>query len=180
MPAENSYSVMAQALRTALLADLTVPPYSWPLANGADTGLLISLRVFKEGNLPPFTRYSIIVSPSPNPWDESRLGVPQIEYLHRADLFILVKNFDEEESLFGTVHPNRGLFQLVSDVKQVLRISSLGGLITLGNKTYDEPAGPLSFQSFTGGFDVGEKAFVQRVKLQFVGRMAPFCHPRNL
>jgi hypothetical protein len=172
---------MLEGLEHTLRVDLQTPPYSWPIPAGTDTGLVTDVRVYKEANLPSFTRYAIIISPGTQPWTERRIAVPQIEYIHSADLYLLVKNFHETNSLIGTTHPNRGLFQLVADVKEILRISTLGGLVTASNKTYDEPAGSggnLQFHHFTGGFDTGEKSFVHRVKLQYVANMTPFCHPR--
>jgi len=97
----------------------------------------------------------------------------------RADLWLLVKNWHETDSLFGTAAPDLGLMQLLWDVKELLRLSDLDGLIDRGNKTYDEPAGPVSFESSAvQAFDSGEKAFIHRVRLVYTARLNPFCHPR--
>jgi hypothetical protein len=176
--AANSYSLICAALAAELLTDLA-PSYS---------GLVVSKRHFKPDNLPEnFTRYAIIVSPGGRPWDERRTAVREIQYIFRADLFLLVQNFDPDLSLFGTglseADP-RGLFQMVSDVKDALRLSTLGGIL---DKTYDEPGGDPSknggggveFQSLASpAFDTGNYPIVHRARIPFVARTMPFCHDR--
>lgn len=166
--AANDYSRMVNGLETALLAGL--PHF---------VGLLIDKKIFKPNDLGDFPRYKIVISPNGVPWEERRIGVPQIQYIMRADLWLLVKNWHETDSLFGFVAPDLGLMQLVWDVKEVLRLSDLDGLIDRGNKTYDEPSGPLNFESgAVQAFDSAEKAFVHRVRLVYTARLNPFCHPR--
>lgn len=166
--AANEYSQMVEGLvevLSTLVADYTA--------------LDVRAKLFKPNDLPEFTRYLIIVSPPAAPWGERRIGIPLIQYEMKADLYLLVKNFDESKSLFGTVAGELGLFQLIGDVKTLLRLSDLGGLIDKGNKTYDEPAGPLNFEgSAVPAFDSDEKAFVHRARLVYTARLNPFCHPR--
>jgi hypothetical protein len=166
--AANQYSQVVSGLVTAL-EGLTGYP-----------GLIVRAKLFKPNDLPEFEQYLIVVSPNAMPWDERRIGIPLIQYIMRADLFLLVKNFDEFKSLFETtVAGELGLFQMIDDVKTLLRLSDLGGLIDKGNKTYDEPSGPLNFEaSAVVGFDSDEKAFVHRARLVYTARLNPFCHPR--
>lgn len=164
----NPYSTMAASLVTVIGTLVTGYP-----------GLVVKAKLFKPNDLPDFDRYAVIVSPNVMPWDERRTGIPQVQYILKADLFLLVKNFHEEDSLFGVAATALGIFEMINDVKTLLRLSDLGGLIPAGVKSYDEPAGPLTFESgATGGLESAEKAFVHRARLVYTARMAPFCHPR--
>lgn len=149
-------------------------------------GLVVSRRHFKPGKLPTFTRYAIIVSPASRPWDERRLTVSSVQYTFRIDLYLLVVNWDEtDDPLFGVTPGRFGLFQMIQDVKDLLRASNLGGLL---DKTYDEPAGDpqrlggggVEFQELAStGFDSAEYTFVHRVRLPYVARLQPECHDRS-
>lgn len=165
----NDYSTMTTRLVAELAAGLAA----------AYAGIVVVGKVFKPNDLADFPRYCIVVSPNALPWDERRIGVPQVQYIMRADLWLLVKNFDEAASVYGTVAGSLGLFELINDVKTLLRLTGLSGLINAGNKTYDEPAGPLNFEgNAVQAFDSGEKAFIHRARLVYTARLNPFCHPR--
>lgn len=147
-------------------------------------GLVVQRGLFRPAALPAFDRYAIFVAPASRPWDERRIAVPEIQYIMRVDLFLLVKNWEQTDApLFGTAAGNRGLFEFIQDVKTLLRLSDLSGLL---DKTYDEPggdpskqgAGGVEFQDPIGGFDAGEYAFVHRARIPYQARLKPFCHPR--
>lgn len=151
---------------------------------GNYANLYVARGLFRPAALPTFDRYAIIVSPAPRPWDERRVAVPKIQYTLRVDLYVLVKNWEQTDNpLFGTAAGNRGLFELVNDIKVLLRLSNLSGLL---DKTYDEPggdpsaqgAGGMEFQDTIPGFDTAEHALVHRVRIPYQARMEPFCHPR--
>lgn len=166
--AANKYSLMTERLQTVLAAGLV-----------QYTALRVDRKIFKPNDLADFTRYCIVISPNGNPWEERREGVPKIGYIFRADLWLLVKNWDETLSVYGTAAPDLGLLQLVEDVKDLLRLSDLEGLIDRGSKTYDEPAGPLTLDSTAvAAFDSAEKTWVHRARLVYTARMTPFCHER--
>jgi hypothetical protein len=146
----------------------------------------VQRSLFRPAELPAFTRYAIIVTPNSRVWEERRIAIAMIQYVVRLDLYLLVKNWDtSSDSLFGTTAGSLGIFELIDDVKDLLRISTLNGLI---DKTYDEPGGDSSeqgggaveFQDTIQGFDSGEHAFVHRAKIPYVALTTPFCHPRNL
>jgi hypothetical protein len=168
----NSYTDLVTAL-TAKLVTLT--GYS---------GLTVLSQQFRPAALPAFGNYCIVVSPNARPWDEIRTGVRQIQYLHRVDLFLLVRRWDESgDSLYGTASGKLGLFQMVEDVKFLLRGTTLGELL---DRTYDEPGGDLSkggaggvdFEELAApGFEAGEYSFVHRVRIPYLARMQAFCHP---
>jgi hypothetical protein len=88
-----------------------------------------------------------------------------------------------DDPLFGTTTGALGLFELVDDVKDLLRLSDLAGLL---DKTYDEPggdsnkqgAGAVEFQDTIQGFDSAEHAFVHRARIPYVALTIPFCHQR--
>jgi hypothetical protein len=150
------------------------------------TAILVQRSLFRPAELPAFTRYAIIVTPSTRVWEERRESVARVQYVLRLDLYLLVKNWDtSSDPLFGTTAGSLGLFELIDDVKDLLRISTLNGLL---DKTYDEPGGDSSahgggsveFQDTIQGFDSAEHAFVHRAKLPYVALTIPFCHTRNL
>jgi hypothetical protein len=172
--AANQYSAVTAQLVTELGA---LSGYS---------SVVVSRRIFRPSSLPAFTRYCIIVSPAPRPWDELRLGAGKIEYVFRVDLYLLVRRWEETDNpLFGTSAGNYGLFQMIEDVKTMLRLSTLGGLL---DKTYDEPGGDstalgsggIEFQEIASpGFESDEFSFVHVAKVPYKARTVPFCHPRN-
>lgn len=140
------------------------------------TGLLVRRMVYHPATMPDFTRYAIIVAPPGRPWTERRVSTALVQYSFGVDVYVFVKRFDEEQSVWGVSPPNLGLFQLVDDVKTYLRYTDLSGVL---DKTYDEPGGPLEFDAVaTAGYDSAEYAFVHRAKIPYVCRVRPFCHPR--
>jgi hypothetical protein len=169
----NGYSSVSSALKSLLTG---LSGYS---------GLVVSEQHYKPDLLPAsFSRYGIIISPSGRPWEERRTGNLEVQYIFRADLMVLVANFDPTNALLGATAPNKGLFEMVSDIKDLIRTSSLGGLL---DKTYDEAGGdsrmngggPVEFQSTAApGLDTGNYAVVNRARIPFVGRTQPFCHGR--
>lgn len=172
--AANEYSAVTAQLVTELSA---ISGYS---------SVVVSRRIFRPSGLPAFPRYCIIVSPAPRPWDEQRLGAGKIGNIFRIDLYLLVRRWEESDHpLFGTSAGNLGLFQMIEDVKVMLRLSTLGGLL---DKTYDEPggdsaalgAGGIEFQEIASpGFENDEFQFVHVAKVPYKARTVPFCHPRN-
>lgn len=164
--AVNDYATMTARLKTELAAGLAA----------AYAPISVERKLFKPNDLADFTRYAVVIAPNGNPWEERVIGVRQVQYLFRADLWLLVKNWHEEDSIYGTTAPDLGLLQLIWDVKELLRLSDLSGLL---DKTYDEPAGPLAMEAGAlAAFDSGEKAFIHRARLVYTARMRPFCHPR--
>jgi hypothetical protein len=171
----NDYSTATSRLASELQAGLV----------GKYTGLVTARQVFKPDRLPSsFTRYGIVVSPHARPWDERRISNLAVQYVFRVDLYALVANYDEANSLFGDTTPNFGLFELVNDIKDLLRVTDLSGLL---DKTYDEAAGDprvnggggVEFGDLaTPALDTGTQIVVQRAKIPFVGRTDGFCHPR--
>lgn len=144
------------------------------------TGIVVQRSLFRPAELPTFTRYAIIITPNARLWEERRDAIATVQYLLRFDLYLLVKNWDTSDSgLWGTTAGNLGLFELIDDVKDLLRISDLNGLL---DKTYDEAGGAgvggVDFQDTIQGFDSGEHAFVHRAKIPYLAQTARFCHPR--
>lgn len=168
----NAYSVLTERMEALLLAELT--QYG---------GLVVSRRLFRPDNLPTMTRYGLILSPPTTVWEEQRTAVREVQDKLRVDIYALVENFDNTNALFGTVSPYLGLFQLVRDVKETLRLATFDGLL---DKTYDEAAGdarlgggPVSFHTMaTPGFDAGEHTFIYRARIPYLGRIQPRCHAR--
>lgn len=168
----NLYSVLSERLAAVLEARLT--QYGT---------LVVARRLFRPDSLPDFQRYCLIVSPSASPWEEQRTAVREVQDKLRFDLHALVVNFDETHALYGTTAPNLGLFQLVRDVKDALRLETFDGLL---DKTYDEAGGdarqgggPVQFHTMaTPGFDAGEHSFIYRARIPYLGRVQPYCHAR--
>lgn len=146
-------------------------------------GLVVAERLFHPANLPAFSRYCLIISPSQNLWTEERHGIRQVQDVIRLDLYALVQNFHATNALYGTVAPHLGLFELVSDIKAALRTETFDGLL---DKTFDEAGGdarrgggPVQYHTMaTSGFDAGEHSFIYRSRIPFLGRMQPYCHAR--
>lgn len=168
MPA-NEYSQMVSEIETKLLYELPALGYS---------SLVTTKRVFKPNDLPAFPRWCVVLSPPRLPWDELNQSVATYSYVFRLDLVLLVKNWDETNSLFGTTAPDLGLFQLVNDVKDALRRADLGGLISRSLKNYKETSSPVEFETFTGGFGSESHEFVHRALVKFVAEMKPVCVTR--
>ena len=148
------------------------------------TGLMVQRGLFRPASLPTFTRYAIIITPSARPVEERRNSIAEIQYVLRLDIYALVKNWEEtDDPLFGTTTGEFGLFELVEDIKDLLRLSNLNGLL---DKTYDEPGGdsskegpgPVEFEEIIQGFDSGEHAFTHRARIPYLARTIGFCHPR--
>ena len=170
----SPYTQMINQLATELAAGLAA---DYP-------NLEVFKMAFRASNIPDFQRYGIVVSPAARPLEEKVVGVRNVQYVCRADIYLLVKNFSETDSLFGTATSGFGLFEMIEDVKDLIRLTTLGGLL---DKTYAEAAGdptqggggPVEFEdSAAAGFDSGGKSFVRRARLPFVGRMIPFCHAK--
>lgn len=167
---QNDYSVMTGQMVTEL-----------QVLSAMYSNLVVKRQIFKPEQLPAFDRYAIIVSPPPSTiWQEERVATPELMNILKVDLFLLVKNYDETNSLFGVIPPDLGLFQLISDVKELLRLTNLAGMLF---KTYDEPAGPgsagVSFETgATLALDSAEYSFVHRAKLPFTGKIKAYCYPR--
>ena len=132
--------------------------------------------VWNPATLTPFERYLVFLSPpTSNPWDERRISTKEIAYTLRSDIFLLVKNYNEERSVYGDTAPELGVFQLISDVKAILRRTDLGGLL---DRTFNETASGSAFETgAAGGFDSGTHGWVHRAKLMYTAQMRPFCHP---
>ena len=177
--AANSYSAVTARLVTELSAGLS----------GTYSSIVVARKLWRTSSLPEFERYCIIVSPSARPWDEVRYGPGNAQYIFRVDLYLCVANWNAQsdlnpDSLWGTTAGSLGLFQMVEDVKTLLRLSDLSGLL---DKTYDEPGGD-SRALGAGGIEFGETAsiglesdehqFVWRARIPYQARTVPFCHPR--
>ncbi len=176
MSTANNYSTMISRLVSELSAGLASASY---------TGVVVQSGLFRPAALPTFTRYAAIVSPNVKPWDEERHAMLAIAYWFRADIYLLVKRYDETTNpLFGVSSPDLGLFQMIEDTKSLLRSNTLSGLL---DKTYDEPAGDASKLGGGGmefgelaspAFDSAEHAFVYRAKMPYKARMKSFCHAK--
>lgn len=172
--AANEYSTMITRLVSELGSGLAA----------SYAALTVQAGLFRPASFPEFTRYAVIVSPTARPWDEHRHSVGAIQYIFRADLTALVKNWDaSSDSLFGTTAGALGVFELAKDIKELLRVSDLSGLL---DKTYDEPGGDsrrlgpggMEFEDLIQGFDSGEHAFVHRIRIPYLARTRSFCHAR--
>lgn len=173
----NDYVTLTTRLVTALSSGLA----------GSYAGLVVEPRNWDPRKLPAFTRYAIIVSPDSSPWEERRLAVNQIQQILRAQLYLLVKNWDEttipEPALYGTTVGALGLFEFIKDVKDLLRATDLSGLL---DKTYDEAAGdarspgqgagPVGFG--VPGFSAEEHMMVYPARVPYIARTKPACHAR--
>lgn len=163
----NVYTDLSTRLVSTLQTELATLGYA-PLD--------VRKGIWKPRQLAPFDRYLVFVAPPlTEPWREIRDSARNIIYVLRAELFLLVKNYDEDQSVYGDTAPNFGVWQLVSDVKAVLRATDLNGLV---DRTYRETEGGSAFESgATGGFDTGEHGWVHRAKLVYNANMHPFCYP---
>lgn len=160
----NQYSELVSRLDSELTAYFS-PAY---------TNIVVETRFFDAGKLPTFEKYCIIISPPQNDaWQEQVISVRTIQYLFGVDIYLLVKNFHDVNSLFGQTSPDFGLFQMISDVKDSLRSNNLNGFL---DKTYSEPAGPLAIEyAASAGFDTGEHALIRRARLRFTCRTPGAC-----
>jgi hypothetical protein len=174
----NDYSTLTERLVTELSSAL----------GGSYGGLVVERRNWDPARLPDFSRYAIIVSPDQRPVTERRIAVPQIQYLMRVHLYLLVRNWEDsfpEPALWGTTAGSLGLFELVKDVKDLLRLSNLGGLL---DKTYDEAAGDaqspgqgggsVEYGTLIPGFTASEYALLYPARIPYLARINPFCHAR--
>ena len=160
----NLYTTMVERLVSTLTTELGT--LSW-------TPLVVEAGRWDPRILPEFERYYVKVSPPPRPWVERRISTKEIQYLLRADIVLLVKNFSEEGALFGDNLPTAGVFQFVSDVKDVLRATDLSGLLS---RTYDETAGEVDVNTI-GGFETGPRVWVHHARVPYTAAMEPFCFP---
>ena len=163
----NPYSTMTERLVAYLPPALEALGY---------TGIEARRGIWKPGTLAPFTRYLVFVAPPiSNPWDERRIATREVAFLLRAELFLLVKNYNEDQSVFGDTAPNLGVFQLIKDVKDLLRQTDLSGLV---DRTYKETESGSAFEAgAAGGFDSGSHEWVHRAKLVYSAQTHAFCHP---
>jgi hypothetical protein len=164
----NPYTDLSNALVTELTTELTALSYA-PLD--------VRKGIWKPRALAPFDRYLVFIAPPlSDPWREIRDEGPKlVTFVLRAEIFLLVKNYNEDQSVYGDTAPDLGVFQLMGDVKTILRNTDLGGLVL---RSYRETEGGSSFETgATGGFDTGEHGWVHRSKLVYTARTYPFCHP---
>jgi len=84
-----------------LLTDL--PPYlQTGLSALGYTPLVTASGVWKPRALPVFEKFYVQVAPPlSNLWTERRISVKEKQYVLRANIFLLVKNYDQELSLLG-------------------------------------------------------------------------------
>ena len=164
----NVYADLTLRLVTLFQTDL--PPYGY-------TPLAVNRGVWLPRDLPVFDRYMVWVAPPViDPVTERRHQSSKlVNYILRADIYLLVKNFDEDQSVWGDVAPNHGVFQLQQDTREILRNTDLGGLV---ERTYRETEGGSSFETgVAGGFDTGSREWVHRLRLTYTAQTHPFCHP---
>lgn len=165
----NVYSDFLKKTGTELATGLTGLGY---------TPLTVKVAVWKPRALPVFEKFYVQVAPPlSNLWTERRISTKEVQYVLRANIFLLVKNYDEELSLHGddSTAPDLGIFQLISDVKNLLRATNLNGLLS---RTYNETVGDVAFESgAASGFDVGSRDWVHRALVPYTGETEPFCFP---
>jgi hypothetical protein len=163
----NDFSTAINTLATELLAGL---------AAGYTPNLKVVARHYEAGKIPNFDRYCIIIAPAAsNTWIETVKAVRNFQYVFSIDAYLMVKNFDDFNSLFGETSPNKGLFEMINDFKDLIRATTLSGLL---DKTYSEPGGPVSIEyAASSGFDSGEHSFIRRAKIPCQFRMRTFCIP---
>lgn len=161
----NVYTDFSNATVTALASGLA--PLGW-------TPLEVRKGIWNPRVLLEFDRYLVFVAPpSSNPWSERVIASREIAYTLTAQVYLLVKNYNEDQSVYGDTAPNLGVFQLISDVKAVLRGTELGGLI---DRTYRETSGGSGFDVGAGaGFSSGDHAFVNRAVLTYTVQAKGFC-----
>jgi hypothetical protein len=140
------------------------------------TPLVVLKGIWKPRALAPFTRYAVFVAPpTTDPWTERFISSREVVYILRADIFLLVKNYNEEQSVYGDTAPNLGVFQMIADVKAILRATDLSGLV---ERTYEETTGGSAFETgAAAGFDTGEYGWVHRAKVTYRAQMHGFCIP---
>lgn len=164
----NPYSQLSERLVSVLQTDMTT--LGW-------TPLETRKGIWKPGSLQPWERYLVYVAPPlQNPVTEVR-DSRLVYYVLRADVFLLVKNFSEDEglSVYGETLPDAGVFQMLFDAKTVLRATNLGGLV---DRTYSETLGGSQFETGAAtGFDTGTFGWVHRARIQYTAQTVPFCYP---
>jgi len=163
----NVYTQLTEALVPYLHGGLAALHYD---------PLVVTAGVWKPRALPEFDRYYVQVAPPLSGlWTERRISIKETQYVLRADVFLLVKNYGEAQSLYGETEPDLGLFQLISDVKDLLRTTDLGGLVSL---TGNETAGDTTFEAgAASGFETGPRTWVHRARVPYTASMEPFCPP---
>jgi hypothetical protein len=163
----NDYTTFT--VRTVETLAAMLPTYGW-------VPLDVRKGIWKPRTLLPFERYLAYVAPPlDNPWVERRISTKEMAYILTAHVFLLVKNYDEEQSIYGTAAPGLGVFQFINDVKVTLRDTNLGGLL---DRTFNETAGGSRFESgASDGFDTGGHGWVHRAMLTYTVQTAPFCPP---
>ena len=163
----NVYTLLTERLVEYLTTGLAALSY---------TPLTVQSGVWKPRTLSEFDKYLVHVAPPTNNlWTERRISVKEVQYVLRADIYLLVKNFSEATSLYGDAAPDLGLFQLVSDTKDLLRATDLDGLLS---RTYDETTGEVAFESgASAGFETGPRTWVHRARVPYTAQTEPFCFP---
>lgn len=162
----NAYSQLTAALETLLTNGLTGLGYS---------PLQVYTGVWKQRAIPEFGKYYVqIAPPTSNVWTERRISIREIQHVLRVDVFLLVKNFSEWPALYGETGPDLGLFQLVSDTKDLLRVATFDGF-TL---TLNELVGDTTFETGAAtGFETGPRTWVHRARVPYTAFTEPFCPP---
>ena len=140
--------------------------------------LVVTDGIWKPNAVPVFDKFYVQVAPPlSNLWTERRISTKEVQYVLRANIFLLVKNYDDELSLHGddATAPDLGIFQLISDVKNLLRATNLSGLLS---RTYNETVGDVGFESGAApGFEVGPRDWVHRAVVPYTAETEPFCFP---
>lgn len=144
-------------------------------------GIVVDTRLFKADRLPDLsgTNYAIIVSPPPVILEERKVSTRSIQLVYFVNLFLLVKNFDEVNALFGVTPGALGIAQLVEDVKTAIYTSiNSGALNALLSESLSELGQKVQFDSSAlPAFDSGEYPFVYRALQPFMGgEKNPTCY----
>lgn len=133
--------------------------------------------VWDPRRLATFERYLVFVAiPLTDLEREVRVQASKlVNEIVKAEIYLLVKNYDEDKSLYGKSAPDLGVIKLFDDAKDVLRNTDLGGLL---ERTYREIEGGTAFESgASGGFDTGKHEWVHRIRFTYTAMMQGFCHP---
>lgn len=163
----NVYTDMTEALVSELTTGLAGLSYA---------PLTVRSGVWRPRTLPEFDKFLVhIAPPLSNVWTERRISTKEVQYVLRADIYLLVKNYGEELSVFGDTAPDLGVFQFVSDVKNLLRATDLSGLLS---RTYRETEGDVAFDGGAAdGFETGPRSWVHRARVPYTAECEPFCYP---
>lgn len=162
---------------TSTLIARLIPYLQSNLRSMGYTDLEVRAGIWNPRTLLPWDRYLIFLAiPTANPSNESRIQSSKLvtETL-RTNVVLLVKNYDETNSVLGDTAPNLGVFQMLKDAKTVLRDTDLDGLV---ERTYREVEGGTAFETgVSGGFESQAHGWVHRLSFIYTAAMFPFCHP---